>query len=111
MAKETVNQEENVEVVNETTTQTETATDSAESKTVLLGNIAYTNPEDYEKFLANLNANEAIFVLIASANYGQARGLYNLDESELIAKAIKTIKKTAAQPTSTTSDTTTETTK
>ncbi len=114
MEKETFNQEENVEVVNETTTQTnaatDAATDSTESKTVLLGNIAYTNPEDYEKFLANLHANEAIFVLIASANYGQARGLYNLDESELIAKAIKTIKKTAAQPTNVTSDTTADTT-
>ena len=81
-------------------TQSQTQTD----KNVLLGTISYTNQDDYEKFLSNLDVNQAIFALIASANYGQAKGLYNLDESELIARAIKTIKKT----TTTTSETTNE---
>ena len=68
-----------------------------EQRNVLLGTISYTNEADYEKFLANLDINQAMFVLIAGANYGQSKGLYNLDESELIARAIKTIKKNSTQ--------------
>jgi hypothetical protein len=68
-----------------------------EQKNILLGTISYTNDEDYENFLAKLDVNQAMFVLIASANYAQAKGLYNLDESELVAKAIKKIKKSSAQ--------------
>mgnify|MGYP005652750605 CR=1 FL=1 len=70
-------------------------------KNVLLGTISYTNEEDYEKFLSNLDLNQSMFILIAGANHSQSKGLYNLDESELIAKAIKTIKKNsvAATPT------------
>jgi hypothetical protein len=32
---------------------------------------------------------------MAGCNYSQSKGIYNLDESELIAKAIKTIKKSS----------------
>lgn len=64
-------------------------------QTVLLGSISYEKEEDYENFLQNLDVNQSIFVLIASANFCQARGVFNLDESELIAKAIKTIKKSS----------------
>ena len=78
-------------------TKEETENTSSTPNSVLLGTFSYTNQEDYEKFLSNLDVNNAIFVLMASANYGQAKGLFNLDESELIAKAIKTIKKSAKQ--------------
>ena len=71
-----------------------------EQKNILLGTISYTNEADYENFLFKMDLNQALFVLMASANFGQSKGLYNLDESELVAKAIKTIKKnsTPAQP-------------
>lgn len=62
---------------------------------VLLGTISYNNLEDYDKFLDKMDVNQAIFVLMAAANYAQARGAYSLDESELIARAMKAIKKTA----------------
>jgi len=73
----------------------ESQSPTEEPRTVLLGTVSYTNEEDYEKFLSTLDLNQAIFVLIAGANYGQSKGLYSLDESELIAKAIKTIKKSS----------------
>lgn len=66
-------------------------------KAVLLNAISYSNQEDYEKFLENLDINQSIFVLIASANYAQSRGAFNLDESELIAKAIKKIKNSSSK--------------
>lgn len=67
-----------------------------EHRNVLLGTISYTNDADYEAFLSKMDINQSLFVLIASANYSQAKGLFNLDESELIARAIKTIKKNSA---------------
>jgi len=64
-----------------------------EQRNVLLGTISYTNDADYEVFLSKMDVNQALFVLIASANYAQGKGLLNLDEGELVARAIKTIKK------------------
>lgn len=83
--------------VTESVERTVDTTKTTEEKNVLLGTISYTNQDDYEKFLANLDVNQALFVLITSANYGQAKGLFNLDESELIARAIKTIKRTSQE--------------
>lgn len=57
--------------------------------TTLLSSITYTNHEDYLKFLDNLTPEHAVIVLIAAANHSQARGVFSLDESELIAKAIR----------------------
>ena len=88
---------EAVERNTESTTTTTTTTTNTEDRNVLLGTISYTNQDDYEKFLTNLDVNQALFVLITSANYGQTKGLFNLDESELIARAIKTIKRTSQE--------------
>ena len=59
--------------------------------TTLLSSISYTNPEDYVKFLDNLTPEHAVIVLISAANHCQARGIFTLDESELIAKSIRTL--------------------
>lgn len=55
----------------------------------LLSSISYTNPEDYENFLLGLTPEHAVLVLIAAANHSHARGVFTLDESELIAKSIR----------------------
>jgi hypothetical protein len=56
---------------------------------LLLGAISYDNKDDYENFLNNLSLEHAVIVLISAANYAQSKGAYNLNEAELIAKAIK----------------------
>ena len=98
---------ENTEPVVEKTAELNTArqpnqpqVEAKEERNVLLGTISYTDENDYEKFLSSMDINQSLFVLIATANYGQSKGLFNLDESELVAKAIKTIKRnsTAASP-------------
>jgi hypothetical protein len=73
-------------------------TQEAAPKAVLLGSISYNEQEDYEKFIENLDVNQSVFVLIAGANFAQSKGAFNLEESELISKAIKTIKKASAKP-------------
>jgi hypothetical protein len=57
--------------------------------TTLLSSISYTNHEDYEKFLLSLTPEHAVIVLIAAANHSHSRGIFTLDESELVAKSIR----------------------
>lgn len=58
----------------------------------LLGTISYDNVEDFESFQANMTPQQIIIVLISAANYAQAKGAFNLEESELISRAIKRLK-------------------
>jgi hypothetical protein len=60
---------------------------------VLFGTISYADDSAYEEFISSMNISQAIFVLVASANSAQAKGAYNLLESETIATAIRTIRK------------------
>jgi hypothetical protein len=59
----------------------------------LLSSISYTNQADYEKFLENLTPEHALIILIASANHCQSKGVFTIEESELIAKSIRAISK------------------
>jgi hypothetical protein len=70
-------------------------------KVTLLSAISYQNREDYEIFLKTMTGEHAVVTLIAAANHAQGRGAYNLDEAELIAKAIRklTVDPSASQTT------------
>lgn len=83
----------NPTTVEETPVETPQAEGNAQPIATLLSSISYTDQADYEKFLANLTPEHAVLVLISSANHCQAKGVFNLDEAELIAKAIKTLSK------------------
>lgn len=71
--------------------------EKAQPKHVLLNAISYDDPADYDKFFNNLDVNQSLFVLMSGCTSAQTRGAYNLDEAELIAKAIKTIKSQSPQ--------------
>ena len=62
---------------------------SGEPVTTLLGSISYSNREDYDQFLNNLSLEHAAIVLISAANFAQSKGIFTLDEAELISNAIK----------------------
>ena len=89
--------EETVENQNAETSQQEQSKPNAEdpNKIVLLGTISYTNEKEYSDWLSKMDVNQAVFVLIASANFAQAKATYNLQESELISSAIRAIKKSS----------------
>lgn len=59
----------------------------------LLSSISYTDQADYENFLNNLTAEHALIVLVSAANHCQAKGIFNLEEAELVAKAVRRITK------------------
>jgi len=69
------------------------------NKVVLLGSISYNNEKEYTEWLSNMDVSQAIFVMVASANYTQTKGLYNLAESELISSAIRAIKNGSTEAT------------
>jgi hypothetical protein len=71
--------------------------------TTLLGAISYEKREDYDQFLKEITLEHAAIVLISAANFAQAKGIFSLDEAELIATAIKklTTKPEEPQPTET----------
>ena len=62
-------------------------------KNILFGTITYADDDAYENFIGKMDINQAIFVLIASANFAQAKGAFNILESEVLASAIRTIRK------------------
>jgi len=94
MSEETQNVTE--ETVEKQTTDQNTQNEDP-NKVVLLGTISYNNEEEYSKWLTNMDVNQAIFVLIASANFSQAKGAFNISESELISAAIRAIKKSSSE--------------
>lgn len=68
----------------------------AENTNVLFGTISYADEASYENFLGKMNLSQAIFILVASANFAQAKGAFNLLESETLATAIRTVRKNSA---------------
>lgn len=68
----------------------------AQPANTLLGIITYSDDAAYENFLKKMDINQAVFVLIASANYAQSRGILSLPEGELVNTAIRAIKKSSA---------------
>lgn len=64
-------------------------------KNILFGTITYSDDDAYEKFISGMDINQAIFVLIASANFAQAKGAFNILESEVLSSAIRTIRKSS----------------
>lgn len=90
--------------------QAQTAAEQEQPKVTLLSAISYQNREDYEIFLKTMTGEHAVVTLIAAANHAQARGAYNLDEAELIAKAIRklTVDPNASQNQAASTDATAE---
>jgi hypothetical protein len=66
-----------------------------ENPNILFGTITYADDSAYEDFISKMNISQALFVLIASANYSQAKGAFNLLESETLSAAIRKIRKTS----------------
>ena len=78
-----------------TTTQQPSDSQNPEAtpKNILFGTITYADEQAYENFIKDMNINQAIFVLVASANFAQAKGAFNILEAETISNAIRTIRK------------------
>ena len=85
--------EENTQEAQVTLEKEETSDQQPNPQNLLFGTITYTDDNAYDEFIANMNINQAIFVLISSANFAHAKGAFNLLESESLSTAIRTIRK------------------
>jgi hypothetical protein len=83
-------------------TETEDAVQEKDpNQVVLLGSISYNDEKEYMQWLSKMDVSQAIFVLVAGANFAQSKGLLNLAESELISSAIRSIKNGSTDTTAT----------
>lgn len=57
----------------------------------LFGNIQYYNQEDVPNFFEKMTGNDAIFILLSSARYAQTKGIFTLEESEAVSRAVRII--------------------
>lgn len=55
----------------------------------LFGTINYNEPHELNKFIDEMNIDQAIFCLVHSARHSHRLGVYNIEESEVISKAIR----------------------
>lgn len=66
-------------------------------KNVLFGIIGYKDDEAYENFIKNLTPDQAVYILVASANFAQKQGAYGLLEAETLASAIRVLRKVSPE--------------
>lgn len=64
----------------------------------MFGNIQYYNHEDVPNFFEKMTGNDAIFILLSAARYAQGKGVFSLEESEGISRAIRIITTPPQQP-------------
>lgn len=57
----------------------------------LFGNISYYNHVDVPNFFNRMSPNDAIFILLSAARYSQTKGIFTLEESEGVSRAIRVL--------------------
>lgn len=89
---------QDVETTQESSTEVQNQKETNEQlkNNVLFGTIGYQDDSAYENFIQNMNLSQAIFVLVASANFAQAKGAFNILESESLSTAIRVIRKNSS---------------
>ena len=55
----------------------------------LFDTINYNNVADLDRFIQDLTRDQALYCVIQSARVGHKRGTFNIEESEVISKAIR----------------------
>lgn len=58
--------------------------------TLFGGAIGYDSPSVYENFLKNLDKAQSLHILITAVNFAQSKGVYYIQEAELLASCIRT---------------------
>ena len=62
----------------------------------LFNTINYKEPHELNKFIDDMNIDQALFCLVHATRYAHNRGLYDIEESEVVSKAIRIL--TTPQP-------------
>ena len=70
--------------------------DSEENKdfknqSTLFNIINYKEQSDLDRFINEMNPDHALFVLVQAGKYSYSKGLYSLEEGEVLSKAIRVL--------------------
>ena len=60
-------------------------------QSTLFNIINYKEQEDLERFINEMNQDHALFVLVQAGRYSYNKGLYSLEEGEVLSKAIRVL--------------------
>lgn len=60
---------------------------------LLYGTVNLKEPEEFSKFVDNLDYPQAVFILTQSIEYALSHGVYNMREIELLSKSLRIILK------------------
>ena len=55
----------------------------------LFGTIKYNVPNDLNKFIDEMNPEQAIFCLVHQSRHAHKMGIFTMEESEVISKAVR----------------------
>ena len=55
----------------------------------LFGSLVYSSHEEYITFLKDLDQPKAVAMLVAAAAFAQSKGIYSMQESEVIINSIR----------------------
>jgi hypothetical protein len=57
----------------------------------LFNTIQYASYEDLDKFIVNLTPEQSLYCIVEAVKYAYSKGVFKLEESETISKAIRII--------------------
>jgi len=67
-----------------------------ENLNTLFDTINYRSPNELNKFIDEMNIDQALFCLVRATRYAHNKGLFDIEESEVISKSIRLL--TTPQP-------------
>lgn len=59
------------------------------NQSTLFNIINYKKQDDLDRFINEMNPDHALFVLVQAGKYSYSKGLYSLEEGEVLSKAIR----------------------
>jgi hypothetical protein len=87
------------QVLDETTQEKVTETETPKPIGNLFGSINYNQTSDLDNFITNMTPDQGLYILVQAARAAHSRNAYTMEESETLSKAIRTITKPADTPT------------
>lgn len=64
----------------------------------LFENIGYRNQEDVEKFIDSLDIVQSIYSITQALEMANSKGLFSIQESEIISKSLRIVNKKLSTP-------------
>lgn len=87
------------QVLEETTQEKVTETETPKPIGNLFGSINYNQTSDLDNFITNMTPDQGLYILVQAARAAHSRNAYTMEESETLSKAIRMITKPADTPT------------